>query len=407
MADTSLHTKPSQSLALLGLLGFGISIYALALHVKQDASGAALECDLNNLVNCSKVLGGDYGSFLGIPLGGYGMAYFAILMATALMPMYTRASKAWHLRMQLGVAGVGAAVSLGLALLSALVIQSVCLVCSAVHVTALVAFVLALVGMVRNPDKALHTEGNPLMKWLSACLAVAVPALLAGAITPIIAPQIMKGSGKAPELDMTKEAAPESVLSVSRSRYVGKGEDFRKGNDEAKVVVQMFSDFQCPHCKIAADSIEQAIQKVGADKVLFVYRNYPLDGSCNPSMGGTGRKSCLLAETARCAGQQGKFWEMKAWAFGLMSGDPQSIDAATASDALAKQATALGLDNGSFQACLASDVELEKIRDDVAVANKLGIKGTPMLFINNRHYEGSRAADDLALLFKSLSDGAP
>jgi protein-disulfide isomerase len=394
-------------LALLGLIGFGISIYALALHLKGAAGAAAgLGCDINDLFSCSNVLVGDYGAFLGIPLGGYGMAFFVVLIVTALLPLFTAASKAWHTRLQLGITSIGAAVSVGLAVFSAVVIKSICVVCSAVHVTCIVAFLLALVAYVRNTDKTLYTEGNPFMKWLSSSLAAAVPALLAGLIAPMIAPQILKGDdAKAPALDMTKEAAPEALLSVARSRYVGKGEDFRKGNDDAKVVVQMFSDFQCPHCKVTAESIEAAIKKVGSDKVLFVYRNYPISNMCNASIGGAGNsKSCFFAEAARCAGQQGKFWEMKAWAFGFIGMDPAQIAAGASTEAATKHAAASGLDPKVFEACLASDSELDKIRDDARIADQLGIKGTPMLYVNNRLYDGPRSPDDLALLFKSLAE---
>lgn len=408
MTDARIDRSPSRVLAALGVIGFGISVYALVLHIKTDVSSAGLACDVSDTVNCSRVLGGEYGSLFGIPLGGYGMAYFAVVIATALLPLYSRASRAWQLRARLGVTAIGAVISIGLAVLSAFVIKSVCLVCSAVHVTCLVAFAVALVAYVRNKDKEMVAEGKPFMKWLSASLAVAVPALLAGLLAPLIAPQILKGSGPAPTLDMTKAAAPESLLSVSRSRYVGKGEDYRKGNDEAKVVVQMFSDFQCPYCKVTAENIEAAINKVGPSKVLFVYRNYPLDAQCNANIGGSGhRKACLFAEASRCAGQQGKFWEMKAWAFGFIEADPSVLDAGTSSEALTQQAQKIGLDVPSFDSCMKSDVELEKIRDDIRVATQLGIQGTPMVFVNNRHYEGPRSPDDLALLFKTLSDAAP
>jgi uncharacterized membrane protein/predicted DsbA family dithiol-disulfide isomerase len=407
MSGAGNYRSVSRLLVLLGLVGFGISIYALALHIKSKAGGASLDCDVNDHLNCSKVLGGDYGEFLSIPLGGYGMAYFAIVMVAGLLPMFAQASQAWHARMQLFVTGAGAVVVIGLAALSAFVIKSVCMVCSAVHVTALIAFVVALISFLKVKSQPATSDGGATMKFISTSLATAVPALLAGLIAPMIAPQFMNASSskKPPALDNSKPAAPETLLSVSRSRYVGKGEDFRKGNDQAKVVVQMFSDFQCPHCKITAENIEAGIKKVGADKVLFVYRNYPLSNACNPGIGGAGHtKACLFAEAARCAGQQGKFWEVKQWAFAFIGASESDIEAQTTPEAVAKQVAAVGVDAAAFDTCMKSDVELDKIRDDVRIGNELGLKGTPLVVVNNRIYEGPREADDLALLFKGLLD---
>jgi protein-disulfide isomerase len=398
-------TKPNLLLAVLGLIGFGISLYALVLHIQSKMSGGALGCDMNDLVNCTKVLAGDYGSLLGIPLGGYGMAYFAILIAASFLPKISKASAAYHARLQLFVSLIGAVVSVGLASLSFFVIKSTCLVCSSVHATCVVAFLVAVFFFVKVKDKSVFTDGNVMMKFISTSLAVSVPALLAGFAAPLIVPQVMTGSEPKKEaaLDMKKQPVSETILTVSKSRFVGKGEDFRKGNDDAKVVIQMFSDFQCPHCKQTAESILAAMKKVGEDKVLYVYRNYPLSNICNSGMGGVGHsKSCLFAQIARCGGQQGKFWELKDWAFGTMGASETQLEQITAPDAIAKKVQELGIDKTTFDSCMKSDADLNKIRDDVRIGNELGIKGTPLLVVNNRVYDGPRSPDDLVMLFQNL-----
>lgn len=245
------------------------------------------------------------------------------------------------------------------------------------------------------------------MKFVSTSLTLSVPALLAGLLAPMVAPQLLggkaNGSGSA-ALDTTATPIPDTLLSVSRSRFVGKGEDFRKGNDQAKVVIQMFSDFQCPHCQTTAAAIEQAQKNVGEDKVLFVYRNYPLSNLCNPSIGSAAHaQACQLAEAARCAGQQGKFWEMKAWAFGLIGASGEQLQQLASEDAMVSQAEQLGVDGQNFRACLTSDVEMTKIRDDIRIADALGISGTPLLVVNNRVYTGGRSPESLSELFRSLA----
>lgn len=399
----------SLPIVLLALVGFGVSLYALLLHIQsKNTDGAALGCDVNDLVNCSNVLAGEYGELLGVPLGGYGMAFFAVLAVTGFLPALTKgANKQWFARLRLQISAVGAITSVALAALSYFVIESVCYVCSAVHVICLVAFAFALVSWLKGRSQQPSSDGTALMKFVSTALALSAPALLAGLLAPLIAPQIMGGEAdgaSSASLDPTATPIPESLLSVSRSRFVGKGEDFRRGSDDAKVVIQMFSDFQCPHCQTTAAAIEKAQQNVGEDKVLFVYRNYPLSNVCNPSIGSAAHaQACQLAEAARCAGQQGKFWEMKKWAFGLIGASGEQLQQLASEEALVARSEQMGAKGDTFRACLTSDVEMVKIRDDIRIADALGISGTPLLVVNNRVYTGNRSPEGLSELFRSLA----
>lgn len=407
------HVPPlkawNRALLVAGLVGFGISLYALILHLQSKATGGAeLGCDVGDLVNCTNVLAGEYGEFLSIPLGGYGMAFFAILMGVAFLPMNSAASSSWHARLQLAVTGVGALTSVLLAYLSYFVIGSICYVCSAVHLTCIVAFLIVLRSWFKVRDEKPQSDGRAFMKFISVSLAVSVPALLAGLITPHLAPQLLGkaggGTDEAPQLDMASTPIPETLLSVSKSRFVGKGEDYRKGAEDAPVVIQMFSDFQCPHCATTNRAIETAIKNVGEDKVLYVYRNYPLSSVCNKNIGSTGHThACQLAHAARCGGQQGRFWDMKAWAFGLMGASKDELEQATSETALMQKANELGLNAETFKACMSAEGELNKIRDDIRIANELGIKGTPFIVVNNRVYEGARSPEALSNLFRSLA----
>jgi protein-disulfide isomerase len=73
----------------------------------------------------------------------------------------------------------------------------------------------------------------------------------------------------------------------------------------------------------------------------------------------------------RCAAEQGKYWEMRTRLFG----NPQTL-ADTAS-----HVTALALDSRKFDACMASEKYAPEIRRDQALAQQLGIEGTPTFFL--------------------------
>jgi protein-disulfide isomerase len=73
----------------------------------------------------------------------------------------------------------------------------------------------------------------------------------------------------------------------------------------------------------------------------------------------------------RCAGEQGKYWEMRDRLFA----NPQTITQS------ASHAAAVGIDAGRFDACLGSGKFAADIRKDMAQAEAAGVEGTPSFFL--------------------------
>ena len=87
--------------------------------------------------------------------------------------------------------------------------------------------------------------------------------------------------------------------------------DFIYGNPDALVTVVKYADFQCQYCKVLASAMKPIKEKY-KDKVRFVMKQFPMNGKCNPRMGGYDKHpyACEAAYASHCAGEQGKFWEM-------------------------------------------------------------------------------------------------
>ena len=401
--------KPNWISLLLGLVGFGVSLYSLILHLQSTStSGAPLTCDINNAVNCTKVLGSSYGDVAGIPLGAFGMAFFGIVMAAAILPKLVEVSKCWIAHWQLTVGAVGLAVTIFLAYISYIKLEAVCVVCSTIHALTVVNFIAVLALFLKHRREPNVADPSAFVKLISTALALSVPPLIAGAVAPSLLP-LLKGDFSASPSAATTPAnssatpIPAELMAVSKSNYVGKGEDYRKGNDDARVVLTMFSDLECPHCKGTSEAIEAAMSIVGSDKVLFVYRNYPLSGKCNSHINSDGHKyACELALASRCAGSQdkAKFWDYKTWAFSGIDMSPAEKDAAFSPAGLRNQAKKLGLDEARFAQCLDSKVEAPKIQDDANLGQKLGLQGTPLLVLNDKIYTGGNTPDALAKAFR-------
>lgn len=146
-----------------------------------------------------------------------------------------------------------------------------------------------------------------------------------------------------------------------------------KGDPKAAVTIVEFSDFQCPYCKTAQTALRNLLTKYNG-RVKLAYRDFPLR-EIHP-------QAQTAAEAARCAGEQGKFWEFHDALFADQSKQKVAD--------LAAHARTLGLDEQSFQACLASGKYTPKVEADLQEGSKLGITGTPGFFINGVFLSGAQ-----------------
>ncbi len=140
-----------------------------------------------------------------------------------------------------------------------------------------------------------------------------------------------------------------------------------KGEKTAGLTVIEFMDYQCSVCgqhfREVLPQVEAEYIKTG--KVRYVLRDYPLE-PIHPH-------AFKAAEAARCAGDQGKYWEIH----------DRLLDnqRALGPKDLPEHARALGLDVPSFQQCLDSGRYAEAIRKDIAAAQAAGVGGTPTFFL--------------------------
>jgi len=146
-----------------------------------------------------------------------------------------------------------------------------------------------------------------------------------------------------------------------------------RGDVNAPVTIVEFSDFHCPFCKRVQPTLLELLAKYPG-KVRIAYKDLPLD-SLHP-------QAKRASEAARCARDQGKFWEYhdKIYAGGSDS----------SAENLRSMATAVGLDVAKFESCLAAGTHRPGIQTDLTQAAQLGLNGTPAFFINGRALSGAQ-----------------
>lgn len=151
-----------------------------------------------------------------------------------------------------------------------------------------------------------------------------------------------------------------------------------KGNPNAPITIVEFSEYQCPYCKRYVDDAYQQIFEEYGDQVRYLFRDYPLS---------IHQHAKEMAEAARCAGDQGQYWQMHDRLFEKQS----EWSAANEIDSLVTgYASSLGLNTSEFNACLNSDKHFQAINDDVSLGQSVGVSGTPSFFVNGRMLVGAQ-----------------
>ncbi|HSC78250.1 MAG TPA: thioredoxin domain-containing protein [Candidatus Acidoferrales bacterium] len=163
-----------------------------------------------------------------------------------------------------------------------------------------------------------------------------------------------------------------------------------RGPATAPVTIIKFEDFHCPFCRRAHATL-QALQTRYGDKLRIVHKDLPLEG-LHP-----GATRSHVA--ARCAGEQGKFWEYQDK---LYESPPKPTP-----EKLKDVAQELGLDVAAFESCSASNKYDAAIAKDYAEGEALGITGTPGFFINGRVLRGAQPIENFVrVIEQELSNPA-
>ena len=160
---------------------------------------------------------------------------------------------------------------------------------------------------------------------------------------------------------------------------VGTGGRPEMGPKDAPITMIVFSDYECPYCRKAEETVEQVL-KTYQGKIRYVFRDYPLPFHQNARP---------AAVAAACANEQGKYWEMNAK---LFKGE-------LTADGMKKMAGEIGLDAKKFADCTAKN-DQKPIEKDLADGGEVGVNGTPAFFINGRMLSGAQPFE----AFKAIID---
>jgi len=202
------------------------------------------------------------------------------------------------------------------------------------------------------------------------------------------------------KFDLTKDPYAEVMRKIDL-----KGRPTR-GNKGAKVIAVNFDDFQCPFCSRMHQTLFPELLREYGDRVLFVYKDYPLD-EIHPW-------ASHAAINANCLAEQN---EDAYWFFAdRIHANPQEVNRQNGRDAqfAALDRITLELGQGSrldlprLQACVKAQKD-DAIKASLREGEVLGVDATPTMFVNGEEVNGALPIGELrAVLDRALAQaGVP
>ncbi|MBN1945837.1 MAG: thioredoxin domain-containing protein [Bradymonadales bacterium] len=160
------------------------------------------------------------------------------------------------------------------------------------------------------------------------------------------------------------------------------------GPASAKVTLVVFCDFECPFCRRAAPLSAELMGRY-RDDLRLVFLNLPLDIHPN---------AALAAQSALAAHAQGHFWPFHDRLY--LSGEPLTRET------LDRIATQVGLDMEAFAQALEEDTYAPLLSSQQALAQQLGLNGTPSFLINGRLLLGAKPVEAFAPIIEEEIEAA-
>lgn len=172
-------------------------------------------------------------------------------------------------------------------------------------------------------------------------------------------------------------ASAEAQSSGGGVSLAGVGHDL--GTVGARVFIVEFADFGCSYCAKFDHETYPKIDSAYISKGIVRFKMIPF-------VVGMFKNSREVAEAAECSAEQGKFWPMHDL---LYQQQKEWKKSSNINALIQKYATQLKLDRNKLALCLKNPEIRKRIQLHDAMAQQLGINGTPTFFVNGRRVPGA------------------
>jgi len=194
----------------------------------------------------------------------------------------------------------------------------------------------------------------------------------------------------------TESNSPETDASGIEVGFTEDGHPYR-GNPEAPVIMEEFSDYQCPFCRRFFNETLVALDEseIAGGQVLLIFYDFPLT-SIHP-------QAMAAANAARCAGEQGAaaYWTMHDRLFA----NPEQWSVQDPNVVFSQYGQEQGLEMERFDECLASERHSAGIQADLDLGQSRGVNSTPSFFINDQPLVGAQPLPAFTNAIATVKEG--
>lgn len=330
-----------------------------------------------------------------VPVAFLGLAYFITMGVWFAMVGGPRPfGRRWH-RLPLHLGRCGLLMSILYLGVMALGYASLCVWCCGVHA---INFVMVLAigrlcggdgsdGITRTSESALPEDFARLtLTWQRAAQTIAVVLILVAGLWQYRRQHLaFKDEFDAlrpyEQLVTSLRADPQFLMREYNAQPQHSALTAADSVDAAdQVCLDVFTDFECPACYCNMKKVEDQIRGAFEGRITVRLRHYPLCHECNPALQSelhaNACEAAYAAEAARLLGGGAAFDEMCA----LLFENRKHLGAPLYKNLAAR----LGLEVGQFTATLNGATVRLAVDADIALAEQLGVHGTPTMFLNGR-----------------------
>jgi uncharacterized membrane protein/protein-disulfide isomerase len=369
---TSLARK---LLAMFGVLGLAASGAAAWVHYQLLVNPAYSSfCDINATVSCKQAYLSRYGSMAGVPVAVGGLIFFTLVLLLVWAGRRGRPAADSAPGYIFALSTIGLAVVLYLGYASFFILKEVCPLCVTTYLSVIGVFVVSgganVLPMARLPARAVRD----IRVLASRPFALVITLLFLGGAASVIVsfphPQQTAAVAKVPAPALTGDQRSEFERWWNMQARMA----LPYSNDGAKVLVVKFSDYQCPGCKAAYDSLEPLLARYRPSDVKLLLKHFPLDPRCNSSVSSlVHAAACDASAAAVMARPKGTFDKLTAWFFAHQNElSPATVRAA------AKDIAGIGDFDAEYPKAI------QAVKADASEGAALKVQWTPTFIINGR-----------------------
>ena len=411
---------------VLSLAGLYVAIELTEFAISMTVDGTA-ECR-GGSDGCKDAFNSDYSKLFGIPISIFGTSFYLAGALMLLLSTFWKSEEANIIRTLFIGSTLSSIASIFLAIVS---IRGgyLCPLCATLYGINFALFAATFVALPNRSEEGLRgamAAPTSIAFWVTALLVVlVVPTERYRYVTTVNVAKNAKNAAEAARIVEKNKAAKaaaaaqaKAAASAETKKDAQKAEQPNanenaaaevpapiafetkerpvRGPKDTPLTLIEFSDFECPYCQKFGQSLKTAL-KTAPGKFNYVFKHFPLDRKCNPSIEGDFHKfSCEAAYAMICAGREGKEWQMHDLIF-----DNQRALKATSFTLFAQE---LGLSLSTFKSCMKAPETKSIVTADIMEGLKAGIQGTPAVFVNGIQMNPELDGERLGKLLGTISD---